>query len=64
LHLDLDGAWNRNALPFDSLDAREWGPRLRFSAPRRLIEKFYDEFAAHLDGKPCPYEKVSRLVMA
>jgi len=48
LHLDLDGAWNRNALPFDSLDAREWGPRLRFSAPRRLIEKFYDEFDRYL----------------
>jgi len=29
-----------------------------------IVEKFYDEFAAHLDGKPCPYEKVSRLVMA
>jgi NADH-quinone oxidoreductase subunit F len=29
-----------------------------------IVEKFYDEFAAHLDGKPCPYERVSRLVMA
>jgi NADH-quinone oxidoreductase subunit F len=29
-----------------------------------IVEKFYDEFTAHLDGKPCPYEKVSRLVMA
>jgi arginase family enzyme len=26
------------------LDALNWGPQLRFSAPPRLIEKFYDEF--------------------
>jgi hypothetical protein len=41
LHLDLDGAWNRSGLPFQSLDIAEWGPRLRFSAPPRLVEKFY-----------------------
>jgi NADH-quinone oxidoreductase subunit F len=29
-----------------------------------IVEKFYDEFTAHLDGQPCPYEKLSRLVMA
>ena len=29
-----------------------------------IVEKFYDEFVAHLDGKPCPYEAKSRLVMA
>jgi NADH-quinone oxidoreductase subunit F len=29
-----------------------------------IVEKFYDEFDAHLNGKPCPFEKVSRLVMA
>src|SRR5262249_16303687 len=27
-------------------------------------EKLYDDFVAHLDGKPCPYEAKSRLVMA
>src|SRR5438552_3576374 len=27
-----------------------------------FVEKFRDEFEAHLDGKPCPYEKASRLV--
>jgi NADH-quinone oxidoreductase subunit F len=27
-----------------------------------FVEKFRDEFEAHLDGKPCPYEKSSRLV--
>jgi len=29
-----------------------------------FVEKFRDEFEAHLDGKPCPYEKSSRLVAA
>lgn len=29
-----------------------------------FVEKFRDEFEAHLDGKPCPYEHTSRLVAA
>jgi NADH-quinone oxidoreductase subunit F len=29
-----------------------------------IVEKFYDEFVAHLDGKPCPYEAKTRLVTA
>jgi NADH-quinone oxidoreductase subunit F len=29
-----------------------------------FVEKFREEFEAHLDGKPCPYEKASRLVAA
>jgi NADH-quinone oxidoreductase subunit F len=29
-----------------------------------FVEKFRDEFEAHLDGKPCPYEEASRLVTA
>ena len=29
-----------------------------------IVEKFRDEFEAHLDGKPCPYEHASRLVTA
>jgi len=44
LHLNLDDAWS--GLPGDlpALDAREWGPRLRFSAPARLVEDFYREY--------------------
>lgn len=39
LHLDLDGAWPAElALP--ARDLREWGPRLRFSAPSREIAAF------------------------
>jgi NADH-quinone oxidoreductase subunit F len=29
-----------------------------------FVEKFRDEFEAHLDGKPCPYEEAGRLVPA
>jgi len=29
-----------------------------------IVEKFREEFEAHLDEKPCPYEKTSQLVMA
>ncbi len=29
-----------------------------------IVEKFRDDFEAHLDGKPCPYEHVSQLVSA
>jgi hypothetical protein len=30
------------------LDARDWGPQLRFSAPPRLVEKFYREYESQL----------------
>lgn len=43
MHLDLDGAWRRDQLPFETLDATKWGPPLRFSAPSRLVETFYLE---------------------
>jgi len=29
-----------------------------------IVEKWRDEFEAHLNGVPCPYEKTSRLVTA
>ncbi len=29
-----------------------------------IVEKFEEEFEAHLNGEPCPYEKSSRLVAA
>jgi arginase family enzyme len=43
LHLDLDGAWERNSIPFETVDVKAWGPRLRFSAPSREVENFYRE---------------------
>jgi arginase family enzyme len=48
LHLDLDGAWERNSVPFESVDITAWGPRLRFSAPPREMESFYREIEARL----------------
>ncbi|MBA2271987.1 MAG: hypothetical protein H0W20_15535 [Chthoniobacterales bacterium] len=42
-HLNLDDAWDASALNLPTLDAREWGPQLRFSAPSRLVEAFFRE---------------------
>lgn len=44
LHLNLDDAWRESDLPLPTIDARQWGPRLRFSTPRREIENFYATF--------------------
>jgi arginase family enzyme len=48
IHLNLDNAWPAGALPLETLDATSWGPRLRFSAPARLIEEFYREQKARV----------------
>lgn len=48
IHLNLDDAWKSDALPLASVDARAWGPRLRFSAPPREVEHFYKEVGAQL----------------
>ena len=41
-------AWPAGALPVETLDATSWGPPLRFSAPARLMEEFYQEIGAKL----------------
>ena len=41
VHLNLDEAWPAELLSLPTVDAREWGPQLRFSAPERLIERFF-----------------------
>jgi hypothetical protein len=43
LHLNLDDAWQGEPLGLPVVDARSWGPRLRFSAPPRLVAEFYRE---------------------
>ena len=43
LHLNLDDAWPNESVGLPIVDARSWGPQLRFSAPPRLIERFYRE---------------------
>jgi len=48
LHLNLDDAWQNDAMRLPVVDARNWGPQLRFSAPPRLITEFYREHETHL----------------
>jgi arginase family enzyme len=48
LHLNLDDAWRDQPLALPVVDARAWGPRLRFSAPPRLIAEFYRNHEANL----------------
>ena len=48
LYLNLDDAWRDQPFGLPIVDAREWGPQLRFSGPARLIDKFYREFASGL----------------
>jgi arginase family enzyme len=47
-HLNLDDAWPDEPLGLPMVDARAWGPPLRFSAPPRLIERFYREHETNL----------------
>ena len=48
MHLNLDDAWSDLPSDLPVVDAREWGPRLRFSAPSRLIEDFFREYESRL----------------
>lgn len=48
LHLDFDGAWQRDLIALETLDLKNWGSHLRFSAPACLIEKFYREVESQL----------------
>jgi len=48
MYLNLDDGWFDQPRGVITLDARKWGPQLRFSAPPRLIERFYREFESSL----------------
>ena len=48
LHLNLDDAWRDEPFRLPVADARDWGPRLRFSAPPRLIAEFYGKHETNL----------------
>ena len=48
LHLNLDDAWQGEPWDLPIVDARSWGPQLRFSARPRLIERFYREHETYL----------------
>jgi arginase family enzyme len=51
LHLNLDDAWPNESAGLPLVDAWSWGPRLRFSAPPRLIEQFYREHETNLSAQ-------------
>jgi arginase family enzyme len=48
LHLNLDDAWPNEPLSLPVVDARSWGPQLRFSGPPPLVADFYREHEIHL----------------
>ena len=49
-HLNLDDAWPDQPLGLRTVDARNWGPKLRFSAPPRLVAEFYREYEPRLSS--------------
>ena len=48
VQVNLDDPWFDRPAGVPVLDAKQWGPRLRFSAPPRLIETFYREYESQL----------------
>ena len=48
MYLNLDDAWIDLPRDLPVIDARELGPRLRFSAPSRLIGEFFHGFSPRL----------------
>jgi arginase family enzyme len=48
VHLNLDDAWEAHPLGLPCVDARQWGPRVRYFAPERLLRRFYEEVLAPL----------------
>ncbi len=48
IHLNLDDAWPADALGLQVVEAKEWGPRLRFSTPAREIEDFFRQYENRL----------------
>ena len=47
IHLNLDNAWQPGG-EFDSIDLREWGPRLRYHGRRREVDDFYARIESRL----------------
>jgi arginase family enzyme len=48
VQVNLDDPWFDRPVGVPVLDARQWGPQLRFSAPPRLIEEFYREYESQI----------------
>lgn len=45
IYLRLDDGWPGEPFQLPAVDALEWGPRLRFCAPPRIVESFYQKFS-------------------
>jgi arginase family enzyme len=48
VHLNLDDAWTSEPSGLRTIDARNWGGQLRFSAPPQIVEQFYREISPQL----------------
>ena len=48
MHLNLDETWAEGLLGLECVDAREWGSRVRYFAPERLLAEFYRSVLAGL----------------
>lgn len=48
IHLNLDDAWPDPPLGLAGIDARAWGPRLRYIARRKDVDAFYREIESRL----------------
>lgn len=48
MFLNLDDAWFDPPPDLATLDARHWGPQLRFSAPARVVEEFHRTYEPKL----------------
>ncbi|MGI8820518.1 MAG: hypothetical protein ACR2ID_06605 [Chthoniobacterales bacterium] len=48
LHLNLDDAWPADTGNLPLLEARPWGPQLRFTSPASVVERFFAEYKQHL----------------
>jgi hypothetical protein len=46
VHIDLDGSWTENSAVGKYVDARAWGPRLRYSTSETELVEFFD-FVRH-----------------
>ncbi|MCL2649382.1 MAG: hypothetical protein FWD61_20715 [Phycisphaerales bacterium] len=51
VHVNLDDAWDVGRLGMRQVPALEWGPRLRYAAPRRMLERAFAELWGKIAGE-------------
>ena len=50
VHVNLDNAWDARRVEMRTIDAPQWGPRLRYTAPQAELEKAFAEIWPGLHG--------------